>query len=388
VIHVFKRDLFDTGHLALRHHVGAFLDEEIVPHHQGWTEREYVPPDAWQKAGSNGLLCRTVPVEYGGLGRDFRDSVIVIEELAARRLPGLLTYLQSDIVAPALLRLGSETQKLRYLPALCAGRSLGAMALTEPHSGSDIYAMQTKAERSGDGFVLNGSKTHISNGSTADLIVVAARSRQHAIGGQAGFTLLLVEATTPGLSREKISKSGMRALNTSCLRFDNCPVGADGLLGPEGLGFLHLMTFLVVERLVLSVYAQASGEALLRELIGACHDRRTSMGTVLGYQNTQFRLADLFSECATNRAFVDLCIAQHLAGRLDPRAACIAKLRTTELLKTIAALGFQLRGASGISGVEGTRTTQDLVDSAIQSIWGGSSEVLRDVIGRGLANVL
>lgn len=385
---MFKRDLFDAAHEALRRHVSDFLDAEIVPHHAGWTQAEHVPMEVWRQAGQNGLLCRTVPSEYGGLGRDFLDSVVIIEELARRRLPGLLTFLQSDILAPFLLRLGTDAQKKRFLPSLCSGDALGAIALTEPHSGSDIYAMRTHAENVGDDVVLNGTKTHISNGSTADVILVAARSKKGALAGHAGFSLVLVEAKSPGLSRDKISKSGMRALNTSCLRFDNCRVPVENLLGAEGMGFVYLVSFLGVERLVLSIYAQASAEALLHELIETCHSRQTANGTLLDFQHIQFRFADLFSECATNRAFVDLCISNHLKGQTDPRAACIAKLRTTELLKAIAAYGLQLRGAAGISGPEGERTTQDLIDSSVQSIWGGSSEVMRDLIGRSLVNVL
>jgi acyl-CoA dehydrogenase len=385
---LFERDMFDDSHAALRADVAAFLDARIVPAHPGWTEARDVPREVWEQAGATGLLGRTVPEEYGGRGRDFRDAVVIIEELAARRLSGLPTFLQSAIMMPFLVRLGTDDQKNRYLPGLCEGRLIGAVALTEPQSGSDIYAMRTTIARNGDNILLDGSKSHISNGSKADLILVAGRSEKGAVGGQPGFSLVLVEANTPGITRDPIRKAGMQALDTARLSFDGCRIPAANLLGPEGMGFMYLMRSLVVERLVLAIYAQASTEVILRETIAACEGRRTSSGTVLDYQNTHFRLADLYGECAANRTFVDHCIQRHLRERMDPRAACIAKLRTTELLRAVAGFALQMRGAAGISDAEGARTIQDLVDSSVQTIWGGSSEVMRDVIGRSMANVL
>lgn len=385
---LFPRDLFDDSHSLLRRQVAGFLDEEIVGLHRNWSQARYVPRDIWRKAGEAGLLCRSLPVEYGGHGRDFRDSVVIIEELAARRLPGLPTYLQSDIVAPLVQRLGTAAQKQRFLPGLCDGNLLGAMALTEPHSGSDLHAFRSFARRDGDDFVLNGVKTHISNGNSADLIIVAARCDKAILGDQPGFVLLLVEAGRDGISRKAIAKAGMQALDTATITFEDCRVPACNLLGQEGLGFMHLMQSLVAERLVLAVFAQASAETLLRETIAACHARQTSAGTLLDYQHIRFRLADLYSDCSANRAFVDQCITAQLRNRTDPKAACIAKLRCTENLKDIATQALQLRGAAGISEAEGERCVADLVDASVQTIWGGSSEVMRDLIGRGLVNLL
>lgn len=385
---LFHRDLFDESHHQLRQQVACFLDEHVVEPHRHWTRASYVPRAIWRKAGEAGLLCRTIPTEYGGKGADFRDSVVVIEELATRRLSGLPTYLQSDIVAPMLLRHGSADQKQRYLPGLCDGSLLGAVAMTEPQSGSDLNAFRTSARRCDDAIVLNGTKTHVSNGSSADLLIVAARSGKQTIGDQPGFSLILVEGATEGMTRKGIAKAGMRALDTATILFENCCVSAQSLLGLEGFGFVHLMQSLVAERLVLAVFAQASAETQLREMIAACHARRTAGGTLLDYQHIQFRLADLYSDCAVNRAFVDQCICAHLRHRIDPKAACIAKLRCTEMLKSIAMQALQLRGAAGISETEGEHTVADLVDASVQTIWGGSSEVMRDVIGRGLVNLL
>ena len=385
---MFHRTLFNPEHQALRDRVGAFLDDEILPGHARWIMEGRVPAEAWRAAGRAGLLCRTVPEAYGGLGRSFLDSVVIIEELGRRRISGLLTCLQSDIVAPFILRLGNDAQRRRWLPGFCSGAHLGAIAMTEPRSGSDIQGMQTRAERADAGFVLTGEKTHISNGSAADVIIVAAQSSKGAIGAQSGISLLLVEGHTPGLTRSRIAKAGMPALDTSHLRFDGCRVPAENLLGGEGMGFLYLMTFLGIERLVLAIYAQAFAQGILQDLIAACHARRSTVGTVLEFPNTQFRLADLYAEMAANQAFVDQCIGEQLRGRADPRAACIAKLRTTETLKALAALAVQLRGAAGVSGAEGDHVSQDLVDASVQSIWGGTSEVMRDVIGRSLVNIL
>ncbi|PWC85511.1 acyl-CoA dehydrogenase [Azospirillum sp. TSH100] len=385
---MLKRDIFNSDHDLLREQVGHFLDAEVVPHHRAWAETGHVPADIWRRAGANGLLCRMVPEEYGGRGGGFLDSVVIIEELAHRRISGLLTCLQSDIVAPFLVRLGTGEQKRRYLPGFCSGEVLGAIALTEPRSGSDIHHMQTRCLRKGDELVLSGEKIHISNGSLADLVIVAARSDRGAIGGQAGISLALVEAPCAGLFRERIPKSGVPALDTARLCFDDCRLPADRLLGAEGMGFLYLMTFLSIERLILAIYAQASAVVVLRDLIADCGARPASAGTVLDYQNTQFQLGDLFSQCAVNQAFIDRCIAEQAMGRSNPRSACIAKLRATETLKKLAMAGVQLRGAMGISGASGTRATQDVINSCVQSIWGGTSEVLLGVIGRSLINSL
>ena len=385
---MFKRDFFSAEQETLREKVGVFLDDNVVPYSSQWSAKGEVPRDLWRKAGSAGLLCRTVPKEYGGLGGPFTDSVIIIEELAKRRITGLFSCLQSDIVAPFLLRLGSEAQKQKFLPGFCDGNVLGAVAMTEPQSGSDMRNMTTVAERKNTGWLLEGRKTHISNGSLADIIIVAARSEHGAVGSQPGLTLLLVEGSRPGVSRSAIPKSGMPSLNTSEITFDQCVLPDNNLLGAEGMGFVYLMTFLSIERLVLAIYAQSSAEVFLSDLVRDTEERRIDGVSVLDFQNTRFKLADAFSACAANRALIDKCIMNVENGQIDPKSSCIAKLRTTETLKEIAALGVQFRGARGISGASGQQATQDLIDSSVQSIWGGTSEVMRDVIGSSLVNCL
>jgi len=385
---MFDRHIFGPEHDAWRAEVAAFLSAEIVPHHDQWVTARRTPRQAWTQAGAAGLLGRGLPQAYGGGGRDFRDSAVVIEELARHRVHGLFSCLQSDIVAPVLLRLGTDAQKQRLLPGLCQGEVLGALALTEPQGGSAMSTMATTAQPNADSLVLNGCKTHISNGSVADVVIVAARSDRGAIGDQPGLSLVLVETERPGVRQRPIDKCGMPALDTGEITLDNCVVPRSNLLGAEGMGFVYLMSFLGVERLVLAIYAQACCERLLQELIRDCDARRTPQGSLLDHQNTRFSLADLYSECAVNRSFVDHCIPQVRDGRFDPKQACIAKLRTTATLKALATLGVQLRGAGGISGASGERASQDLLDASVQSIWGGTSEILQDLIGRSMASGL
>ncbi|MCG7626778.1 acyl-CoA dehydrogenase family protein [Epibacterium sp. MM17-32] len=385
---MFNRTLFDPEHDAWRAEVSRFLTSEVVPQHDRWVADKKTPRDIWRRAGAAGLLGRGMPRQYGGAGRDFRDSAIVIEELARHRVHGLFTCLQSDIVAPFILRLGTDAQKDRLLPALCQGETLGALALTEPQGGSAMSDMATTARNSGESLVLNGCKTHISNGSVADVVIVAAQSERGAIGDQPGLSLVLVETERPGISQQAIQKCGMPALDTGRISLEDCIVPRGNLLGAEGMGFVYLMSFLGVERLVLAIYAQGCCERILQDLIRDCDARRTPQGSLLDHQTPRFALADLYSECAVNRSFIDQCIPQVQDGRFDPKSACIAKLRTTATLKKLAALGVQLRGAGGISGDSGAAASQDLLDASVQSIWGGTSEILQDLIGRSMASGL
>lgn len=383
---MIRRNLFSQADDRFRLHVADFLDSEIAPCHRDWEMQGWIPRNAWLKAGAVGLLCRTAPRSYGGLDAPFTESVVIAEELAKRRLSGFLIFLQSDIVAPYFLKLATELQKQDYVPDLCSGAKLGAIAMTEPQSGSEVAHMKTSVTRADGDFVINGEKKHISNGFLADVIVVAARNAGLALNQAPQLSLLIVDANTQGLSRARIPKAGMRALDTSTLIFDECRVGGEKLLGAEGRGLFYLLTFLGLERLMLAIYAQASAVTILQELISFCGRRKTSTGSLLDYQVNYCRLADLYGECTVNQAYIDACIIEHAHSGLDPRAASLAKLRATETLKSICALSVQLRGAQGVSGVSGERCTQDLLDSSVQSIWGGASEVLRDVIGRSLAN--
>jgi acyl-CoA dehydrogenase len=383
---MIKRSVFSASDERFRGHVAEFLDREIAPHYPVWEKSGRIPRQAWLKAGDAGLLCRTAPKNLGGQGATLLESAVIAEELGKRRYSGLLTFLQSDIVAPYFLRVANQEQKQRYLPGLCDGSKIGAIAMTEPQSGSEVSQMRTTISRAGGGFVLDGHKSHISNGFQADMVIVAGQNLDQGAGRDPQLSLLIVDAETPGLRRTPISKSGMRALDTCHFTFEKCQVPNSNLLGAEGKGMLYLLTFLGIERLMLAVYAQASAITILQELIAFCDNRKTSSGTLLDYQSTYCRLSDIYSECSVNQAFVDACIIEHARGRHDPRAASIAKWRVTETLKTTALLAVQLRGAQGISDTMGERATQDVIDSCVQSIWGGSNEVLRDAVGKSLIN--
>lgn len=383
---MIKRDIFSPSDDRFRLHVAAFLDSEIAPHYSDWESTGRIPRDAWLKAGEAGLLCRTAPALHGGHDAPFTEAVVIAEELAKRRFSGFLTFLQSDIVAPYFLKLATDSQKQAYVPDLCSGAKLGAIAMTEQQSGSEIQHMKTAFTRHADGFSISGEKKHISNGFSADVILVAARRADLPSGRDPQLSLLIVDGGTPGLSREPIPKSGMRALDTSKIVLDNCVLGDDKLLGAEGRGLFYLLTFLGLERLMLAIYAQASATAILQELVTFCTERKTSTGCLLDYQTNYCRLADLYAECAVNQSFIDACIIAQAHGKHDPKASSLAKLRATETLKSVAVLAVQLRGAQGISDATGARSTQDVVDSCVQSVWGGASETLRDAIGRSLIN--
>jgi acyl-CoA dehydrogenase len=383
---MIKRSIFSRSDELLRLRVAEFLDSEIVPHYRDWESDGRIPRDAWTKAGRAGLLCRTTPKAYGGQDASFLESVVIAEELGKRRLSGFLTFLQSDIVAPYFLRLANEQQKQAYLPALCSGLKIGAIAMTEPQSGSEVGRMRTTFSQTSAGFAVNGQKAHISNGFTADVVLVAGQTRSIALGAEPELSLLIVDTNTPGITRTPIPKSGMRALDTCEFSFENCCVPTTSLLGTSGKGLFYLLAFLGLERLMLAIYAQASAVSILGELVAFCNSRKTSGGSLLDYQFILSRLADLYSECSVNQTFIDACIVEQTRGRHDPRSASLAKLRSTETLKSVALLAVQFRGAQGISGASGERAAQDLVDSCVQSIWGGASEVLRDAIGRSLVN--
>ncbi|BCH56779.1 acyl-CoA dehydrogenase family protein [Agrobacterium vitis] len=383
---MIKRSIFSPSDESWRLDVANFLDSEIAPYYGIWEKDGRIPRDAWLKAGRAGLLCRTAPKNYGGQGAGFLESVVIAEELGKRRFSGFLTFLQSDILAPYFLRLADDQQKEAYLPGLCSGSKIGALAVTEPQSGSEVRRIRTTISRNDAGLVVNGHKMHISNGFSADVLLVAGRNGAGMKGAEAEISLLIVDTDTPGIVRTPIDKSGMRALDTCELTFENVCVPAQALLGGSGKGLLYFFTFIGLERLMLAIYAQASAVAILQELLTFCAGRKTSAGSILDYQFVHCKLADLYGECTVNQAFIDACIIDQARGRHDAHAASLAKLRTTETLKAVALLAVQFRGALGVSGASGERATQDMIDSCVQSIWGGASEVLRDAIGKGLIN--
>ncbi|MBC7703281.1 MAG: acyl-CoA dehydrogenase family protein, partial [Rhodoferax sp.] len=327
---MIPRTLFSSDHDVFRDSVRRFIAEHVVPYHADWEKAGQVPRALWRKAGELGLLCCNVPEEYGGMGGDFLHSTILIEEMARVGATGPTFYLHSDIVAPYLVDFGTEEQKREWLPKMATGEVVAALGMSEPSGGSDVQAMRTQAVRDGDDYVINGQKVFITNGHSADLLVLACKTDPKARGK--GVSLILVETDRPGFTRgRKLEKIGCKAQDTSELFFADMRVPTRNLLGQEGGGFVQLMTQLAQERLVQAIRGVSSSEAALEWTIAYVTERKMFGHTLADFQNTRFKLAELHAEVLAQRVFVDRCIELHLKGNFDPTDAAAAKLVTTEL---------------------------------------------------------
>ena len=375
------RTIFEPEHELMRDSMRAFCEREIAPHHAVWEEEGAVPRALWRRAGELGFLCMTMPSEYGGGDADFRSSVILMEELARIDASGPGFVLQSDIVAPYLLHYGTEQQKRRWLPQLASGEIVSAIAMTEPGTGSDLAAVATRADRTPNGYALNGAKTFITNGVLADLIIVVAKTDPEA--GSRGITLFLVERDMPGFNGGKaLKKLGMHAQDTAEFSLDGVRVGEDAVLGPVGSGFKLLMSELAQERLSIAVTSVASAEAALEWTVAYTRERTAFGKPVLDFQNTRFTLATLKAQIAMARVFVDRCIELHVRGELDAVTAAMAKVETSELqFRTLDAC-LQLHGGYGY--MREYPIARAWADARVQRIYGGSNEIMREIIGRTL----
>ena len=343
---MIPRTLFTDEHEIFRATVGRLLDEECIPHHESWEEQGHIDRAAWLKAGEQGLLCPTVPEEYGGLGTDFLYNVVVDEEIARRGLSGIGWGLHSDIVAPYIVNYGSAEMKRRFLPKMISGEMIGAIAMTEPGAGSDLQGVKTTAVRDGDHYVINGSKTFITNGYLADLVIVVAKTDP--AGGAKGTSLIVVEAGTPGFSKgRKLKKVGMKAQDTSELFFEDVRVPCANLIGEEGMGFVYLMQELPQERLTVGISAVAGAEAILAQTVAYVKERKAFGKPVAAFQNSQFKLAEMDSELTAMRVFIDRCIELHLQGKLDVPTVAKSKLLSTDLQCKIIDECVQLHGGYG-----------------------------------------
>ncbi|MGS0743225.1 acyl-CoA dehydrogenase family protein, partial [Glaciimonas sp. GG7] len=343
---MIPRTIFSHDHELFRDTVRRFIAEHVVPHHAEWEKEGQVPRELWLKAGELGLLCCNVPEEYGGMGGDFLYSAILIEEMARVGATGPTFYLHSDIVAPYLVDFGTEEQKHYWLPKMATGEVVAALGMSEPSGGSDVQAMRTQALRDGDDYVINGQKVFITNGHSADLLVLACKTDPLARGK--GVSLILVETNREGFTRgRKLEKLGCKAQDTSELFFSDVRVPVSNLLGAEGGGFVQLMTQLSQERLVQAIRAVASSEAAVQWTIEYVTDRKMFGGALSDFQNTRFKLAELHAELVAQRVFVDRCIELHLKGELDPVDAAAGKLVTTELQGRVMDQCLQLFGGWG-----------------------------------------
>ena len=378
---MIPRTLFSDEHEIFRATVGRLLDEECVPHHESWEEQGHIDRAAWLKAGEQGLLCPTVPEEYGGLATDFLYNVVVDEEIARRGLSGIGWGLHSDIVAPYIVNYGSAEMKRRFLPKMISGEMIGAIAMTEPGAGSDLQGVKTTAVRDGDHYVINGSKTFITNGYLADLVIVVAKTDP--AGGAKGTSLILVEAGTPGFSKgRKLKKVGMKAQDTSELFFEDVRVPCANLIGEEGMGFVYLMQELPQERLTVGISAVAGAEAILAQTVAYVKERKAFGKPVAAFQNSQFKLAEMDSELTAMRVFIDRCIELHLQGKLDVPTVAKSKLLSTDLQCKIIDECVQLHGGYGYMWEY--PVARAWADARVQRIYAGTNEVMKVIISRAL----
>jgi alkylation response protein AidB-like acyl-CoA dehydrogenase len=377
-----RRDIFDDEHEAFRTTVRGFLDREVAPHHEQWEADGVVPRELWTKAGDLGLLCFDVEEQYGGAGvRDFRYNMVVAEELARIGANGPGFGVHTDIIVPYLSGLGTDEQKRRWLPGCVSGEIITAIAMTEPGAGSDLQGIRTTAVDKGDHYVLNGSKTFISNGILSDLVVVVARTDPGA--GHKGISLLVVERGMPGFERGRnLDKMGLKAQDTAELFFDDVVVPKENLLGEEGSGFISLMLNLPQERLSIAMIAAAACQQILRMSLDYAKERQAFGRPIGRFQHNRFVIAEMATEARIAQVFVDDCVRLHNEGRLDASGASMAKWWTTELQNKLVDRAVQLYGGYGY--MMEYPIARAYVDSRIQTIYGGTTEIQKEIIGRSL----
>ncbi len=374
----------DIEELTLfRDMVVKVLETEVAPHYEQWEKAGLVPRELWHILGQAGMLCVDVPEECGGCGVPFEYSVLVGAEMARMGFGALATnvMVHSDIVAPYLSHLANDHQKQQWLPKMVSGEAVGAIAMTEPGAGSDLQAMRSHAVRDGDEYVLNGSKTFITNGQHADMVIVAAKTDPAA--GARGISLFLVDTTLPGFSRGRnIDKIGQHSGDTSELFFEDVRLPASALLGEEGKGFVYLMQELPRERLVIGALGAAAARGAL-DLTLKYVDERWVFGQKLKQlQNTRFRIAEMETDYRVNQAFVDQCLAQYSRGELDAATASMAKFSATEMQCRVADGCLQLFGGYGYTTEY--PISRAFIDARVQRIYGGTSEVMKEVIARSV----
>jgi alkylation response protein AidB-like acyl-CoA dehydrogenase len=376
---MIKRDLFNAEHDAFRDTVRKFIDKEIAPYHAEWEEKGVVPRELWLKAGAAGMLCCTVPEEYGGLGLDYLFDVVVFEEMARSGFTGPGFLIHCDLVATYLKSFGTEAQKKEWLPKMVSGEAIGSLGMTEPHAGSDLKAIKTRAVRDGDDFVISGQKVFISNGQLCDLIVLATKT--DASAGAKGVTLFLVDTSLPGFRRgQNLNKVGMKGQDTSELFFDEVRVPATAMLGEEGQGFALMMTKLAQERLAQAIRSATVSETVVDYTLAYTAERKAFNQTIADFQNTQFKLAELKTEAVVGRTFTDQCIKLFLEDKLDPVDAAMAKMWLSNTHCKIVDECLQLFGGWGYMWEY--PIARAYADARVVKIAGGSIEVMKHIIGR------
>lgn len=378
---MIPRTLFSEEHEIFREQVRRFVEKEIAPHHDQWERDGMVSREAWLAAGGAGLLCCSIPEEYGGMGGDFLHSVVVIEELTKAGCSGPGFGLHSEIVAPYILRYGTEEQKRQWLPKMARGEMIGAIAMSEPSAGSDLQGIRTTAVRDGGDFVVNGQKIFITNGQLSDLVIVVTKT--DAAAGAKGISLIAVERGREGFARGRnLEKLGWKAQDTSELFFDHVRVPAGNLIGEEGKGFVYLMEQLPQERLLSAIRGVQVMETAVEQTAAYTRERKAFGRSIADFQNTRFKLAEAKTEAAVTRVFVDRCIALHLKGELDTALASMAKLHVTEQQCKLLDECLQLHGGYGYMWEY--PITRAYADARMARIAGGTSEIMKEIIARSL----
>ena len=377
-----KRDLFSSDHELFRDQVRRFIETEVLPFHDEWDEQGVVSREVWEKAGTAGMLCPTVPEEYGGPGADFPCSVVVIEEMARVGASGPGFSIHSEMAAPYLARFGSEAQKSYWLPKFVSGEAISGIALTEPGAGSDLRRMTTSAKKTNAGYVLNGQKVFISNGQIGDVFFVAAKTKNEY--STDSMSLFLVEADTSGFRRGKnLKKMGAKAQDTSELFFDGVEVRHENLIGEEeGQGFFQLMHGLARERLVIAVASLAKSEGVFRDTLAYVADRELFHKKLTDFQNTQFKLAEIHTDLTVGRCLVDRLLGDYVKGELSAETAAAAKLWTTEMQGRVVDTCLQLFGGWGYMWEY--PIARAYAEARVERIAGGSSEVMKSIICKSL----
>jgi alkylation response protein AidB-like acyl-CoA dehydrogenase len=382
-VSLVPRTLFAEEHDAFRDSIRRFIEHEVVPAYRAWEDAGLVPRDVWRAAGAVGMLCPDVPEEYGGPGGDFLFNAIVHEELARAGAASFSACLiaHNDIIVSYLMKLGTEEQKHLWLPAMVSGAAVAAIGMSEPGAGSDLKALRTVARRTGGNYVLNGQKTFITNGYNADFVVVAAKTDPD--NPKVGISLFIVDTTLQGFRRGRLlEKVGQKAGDTAELFFDDIVLAADTLLGTENGGFRAMMELMPRERIAIAMSAVAEAESALDWTIDHVKTREAFGKPLAELQTVRFKIAELASECAVARVFVDWCLKRQASEDLDLQSAVIAKYWVTDAAYSVIDECLQLFGGYGY--MREYPISRAWVDSRIHRIYGGANEIMKDIIGKGL----
>jgi acyl-CoA dehydrogenase len=375
------RNLFDADHDTFRQSFRQFLAREVVPHQQRWREAGQVDREVWRKAGAQGFLCPWMEEKWGGAGADFLYSTIIIEELAYAYESGFAMSLHSDIIVPYLHSFASDEQKQRWLPGCASGEIVTALGMTEPSTGSDLAAIATTAVKDGDDYVINGSKTFISNGQLCDLVLLAAKTDANPANAHKGISMFVVEANRQGFTKGKrLHKMGMASQDTSELFFEDCRVPAANRVGGEGAGFGMMMQKLQQERLCVAIGAVAGMEKVLEDTIAYTKERTAFGKPIAKFQNTQFRLVECATKTEVARAFLDRVVAEHVKGKSLVKECSMAKWWTTDTAQEVIDTCLQFFGGYGY--MLEYPVTRAFMDARVQRIYAGTNEIMKVIIAK------